>query len=111
MRAALPRVPASNCGIWGFRPSHDFVSVAGVTPLTTRTIFSKFARVSRTGRSAVYPNNTRARSSQGRSTRTQFEWERLLSSHIIADERCRDGPHAASVAPNSDAGRVPVGLS
>src|SRR5204863_8223869 len=78
---------------------------------TTRTIFSKFARVSRTGRSAVHPNNTRARSSQGRSTQTQFEWERLLSSHIIADERCWDRPTAASVAPNSDAGRVPVGLS
>jgi amidase len=27
------RVPASNCGIWGFRPSHDFVSVADVNPL------------------------------------------------------------------------------
>jgi amidase len=27
------RVPASNCGIWGFRPSHDFVSLAGVNPL------------------------------------------------------------------------------
>ena len=27
------RVPASNCGIWGFRPSHDFVSIAGVNPL------------------------------------------------------------------------------
>ena len=27
------RVPASNCGIWGFRPSHDFISVAGVAPL------------------------------------------------------------------------------
>lgn len=27
------RVPASNCGIWGFRPSHGFLSVAGVTPL------------------------------------------------------------------------------
>jgi amidase len=27
------RVPASNCGIWGYRPSHDFVSVAGVNPL------------------------------------------------------------------------------
>jgi amidase len=27
------RVPASNCGLWGFRPSHDIVSVAGVTPL------------------------------------------------------------------------------
>ena len=27
------RVPASNCGIWGFRPSYGFVSVAGVNPL------------------------------------------------------------------------------
>jgi len=27
------RVPASNCGIWGFRPSHDFISAAGVSPL------------------------------------------------------------------------------
>src|SRR3954454_12128650 len=26
------RVPASNCGIWGFRPSHGFISVAGVNP-------------------------------------------------------------------------------
>jgi amidase len=27
------RIPASNCGIWGYRPSHDFISVAGVNPL------------------------------------------------------------------------------
>jgi amidase len=27
------RVPASNCGVWGFRPSHGSVSVAGVNPL------------------------------------------------------------------------------
>lgn len=27
------RVPASNCGIWGFRPSHDSISIAGVNPL------------------------------------------------------------------------------
>jgi amidase len=27
------RVPASNCGIWGYRPSHGFISVAGVNPL------------------------------------------------------------------------------
>jgi amidase len=27
------RVPASNCGIWGMRPSHGFISVAGVNPL------------------------------------------------------------------------------
>ena len=26
------RVPASNCGIWGLRPSHGLVSVAGVMP-------------------------------------------------------------------------------
>jgi amidase len=27
------RVPASNCGVWGYRPSHDLISVAGVNPL------------------------------------------------------------------------------
>jgi amidase len=27
------RVPASNCGIWGLRPSHGFISIAGVNPL------------------------------------------------------------------------------
>jgi len=27
------RVPASNCGTWGWRPSHGIVSVAGVMPL------------------------------------------------------------------------------
>ncbi|MCL6647341.1 MAG: amidase [Chloroflexi bacterium] len=27
------RVPASNCGVWGFRPSHGLISVAGVLPL------------------------------------------------------------------------------
>src|SRR5262249_14380936 len=26
------RVPASNCGVWGLRPSHGFISVAGVMP-------------------------------------------------------------------------------
>ncbi|HZZ27881.1 MAG TPA: amidase [Pirellulales bacterium] len=26
------RVPASNCGVWGLRPSHDFISVAGAMP-------------------------------------------------------------------------------
>jgi amidase len=26
------RFPANNCGIWGFRPSHGFISVAGVNP-------------------------------------------------------------------------------
>ena len=28
------RVPASNCGIWGWRPTHGSVSVAGVMPLS-----------------------------------------------------------------------------
>jgi amidase len=27
------RIPASNCGIWGWRPTHGLVSVAGVMPL------------------------------------------------------------------------------
>ena len=28
------RVPAANCGIWGIRPTHGLVSVAGVNPLS-----------------------------------------------------------------------------
>src|SRR5213596_4286595 len=43
------RVPASNCGIWGFRPSYDFISVAGVNPLApsfdTVGIFAQSADV------------------------------------------------------------------
>jgi len=31
--AGSSRIPASNCGIWGFRPSHGFISLAGVNPL------------------------------------------------------------------------------
>lgn len=27
------RVPANNCGIWGYRPTHSRISVAGVNPL------------------------------------------------------------------------------
>jgi amidase len=43
------RVPASNCGLWGFRPSHGFISVAGVNPLAptfdTVGLFSPSAEV------------------------------------------------------------------
>ncbi len=43
------RVPASNCGIWGFRPSHGFISVAGINPLAptfdTVGTFSRSAEV------------------------------------------------------------------
>jgi amidase len=28
------RIPASNCGIWGWRPTHGMISVAGVMPLS-----------------------------------------------------------------------------
>jgi len=28
------RVPAANCGIWGIRPTHGIISVAGVNPLS-----------------------------------------------------------------------------
>ena len=39
------RVPASNCGIWGLRPSHGLISVAGVMPLApTLDTVGVFAR-------------------------------------------------------------------
>jgi len=31
--AGSTRIPASNCGTWGFRPSHGFISLGGVNPL------------------------------------------------------------------------------
>jgi len=31
--AGSSRVPASNCGVYGFRPSHGSISIAGVNPL------------------------------------------------------------------------------
>src|SRR5947207_8202106 len=92
-------------GVWA-RDSCKFSTDESTRPTTRRggnattwKIFSKFARVSRTGRSAVHPDNARARPSQGRSAQTQFERKRLLSSRLIADERCGDVPPAASVAP------------
>src|SRR4051812_31786779 len=43
------RVPASNCGIWGWRPSHGFISVAGVMPfsptLDTVGVFTRSAEL------------------------------------------------------------------
>jgi amidase len=39
------RVPASNCGLWGWRPSHGLISVAGVMPFaTTLDTVGVFAR-------------------------------------------------------------------
>jgi amidase len=39
------RVPASNCGVWGWRPTHGFVSVAGVMPFApTLDTVGVFAR-------------------------------------------------------------------
>jgi amidase len=43
------RIPASNCGVWGWRPTHGFVSVAGVMPfaptLDTVGVFARNADV------------------------------------------------------------------
>lgn len=43
------RVPASNCGIWGWRPSHDLISLAGVMPfaptLDTVGVFTRNAEL------------------------------------------------------------------
>lgn len=51
------RVPASNCGIWGWRPTHGAVSVAGVMPLApmfdTVGILARDAAVLRTASFAL----------------------------------------------------------
>ncbi|HEX5471425.1 MAG TPA: amidase family protein, partial [Lacipirellulaceae bacterium] len=45
------RVPASNCGTWGWRPSHGLISVAGVMPfaptLDTVGVFTRDAKLLR----------------------------------------------------------------
>ncbi len=45
------RVPASNCGLWGWRPSHGLISVAGVIPfaptLDTVGVFTRSAELLR----------------------------------------------------------------
>ncbi|WDP92026.1 MAG: glutamyl-tRNA amidotransferase [Desulfobacter sp.] len=42
------RVPASNCGVWGYRPSHGAISVAGVLPLAPS--FDTVGIISQNGR-------------------------------------------------------------
>jgi amidase len=53
------RVPASNCGIWGWRPTHGVVSVAGVMPLAptydTVGILARSANVLASAASALLP--------------------------------------------------------
>ncbi len=45
------RIPASNCGIWGWRPTHGVISVAGVMPLSpsfdTVGVFARSSEVLR----------------------------------------------------------------
>ena len=47
--AGSVRLPASNCGVFGLRPSHGFVSVAGVYPLAptfdTVGVFARTAEI------------------------------------------------------------------
>lgn len=56
------RVPASNCGIWGYRPSHGLISVAGVAALApsfdTVGIFSNTAEILEQVMSVLLAENT-----------------------------------------------------
>lgn len=53
------RVPASNCGIWGLRPTHGLISVAGVMPFAptfdTVGILAKSAEVLARSASVLLP--------------------------------------------------------
>lgn len=52
------RVPASNCGVWGLRPSHGAISVAGVLPLApsfdTVGLFAQNGQILETVMSVLY---------------------------------------------------------
>ncbi len=56
------RVPASNCGIWGWRPTHGVVSVAGVMPLApmfdTVGILARSADILRRAAAALLADET-----------------------------------------------------
>ncbi len=55
------RIPASNCGIWGLRPSHGFISVAGVMPLSptldTVGVFARDINVLERAAAVLLPDN------------------------------------------------------
>jgi amidase len=58
------RVPASNCGVWGLRPSHGFISVAGVMPFAptfdTVGILARSGNVLRRSAEALLAGEARA---------------------------------------------------
>jgi amidase len=58
------RVPASNCGIWGWRPTHGSISVAGVMPLTptydTVGLLARNADILQRAADALLPGGTPA---------------------------------------------------
>jgi amidase len=57
------RVPASNCGIWGLRPSHGRISVAGVMPLSptldTVGIFARDVNILERAAAVLLPDDER----------------------------------------------------
>jgi amidase len=58
------RIPASNCGIWGLRPSHGIISVAGVMPLAptldTVGVFARNIEVLQRAASVLLPTEEQA---------------------------------------------------
>src|SRR5437870_2254931 len=66
------RVPASNCGIWGWRPSHGLISVAGVMPfsptLDTVGVFARSAELLQSVATELLAANTPAATEPTRRT-------------------------------------------
>lgn len=83
------RIPASNCGIWGLRPSHGIISVAGVMPFApTYDTVGLFARdVNKLQRAASILLGTEATDNAPPQPRTIHL---ITETFALADAEVRD---------------------
>jgi amidase len=86
------RIPASNCGIWGWRPSHGFISVAGVMPLApsldTVGVFARSADVLRLAAGVLLASSAQSDVSPDRIYI-------ITEAFALADVSAQESMHAA----------------
>lgn len=90
------RVPASNCGIWGWRPTHGVVSVAGVMPLApmfdTVGIFARDVDVLRRAAHVLLADDTPSASAASTPTTIRL----VTETFDTADSDVREAVRRAS---------------
>jgi amidase len=90
------RVPASNCGIWGWRSTHGVVSVAGVMPLAptfdTVGILARDADVMRRASSVLMGGGAKPPfdTAQGRQAAGEASVRVLIEPFEVADAEVRE---------------------